>query len=322
MHDNMPLTRCACAARPATAVSRPIMFQPSTQTILLIENQAAPKHAFEGYLRGEGYDVIAENTGNEALSCLRQFRPSALILDLPLPDIDGLDLLRQSRAAYPQVPVIVVTDDASPQTAVDAMSNGAADFILKPVSSERLAVTLRNALERDALEREIVEWRQTLGQSPLPGFIGHSPAMLAVYRVIDSVAASKASVFITGESGTGKQLAALALHQTSPRREKPFVAIDCGGIPSDLLESTLFGHVKGAFTGAVSDHDGAAKKADGGTLFLNEVCELPLGLQIKLLRFLQTGEFTPIGGSSSEVVDVRIIAATVRNPRTEVSPRF
>lgn len=294
------------------------MSNSSVPSILLVEDDPVSAELYEAALRRENYFVVSAATGTEASSCLRQFRPAAMILDLHLPDANGIDILRESRATYPQMPVIVVTGDTSPQAALAAISEGACDFIQKPFSSARLTVTLRNALERVALEREVVEWRQALGQSNCHGFVGQSPAMLAVYRIIDSVAASKASVFITGESGTGKELAAQALHKGSPRRAKPFIAINCGAIPRELLESTLFGHMKGSFTGATADHVGAAKAADGGTLFLDEIGELPLDLQVKLLRFLQTGEIMPVGSNKAESVDVRIIAATNRKPREEV----
>lgn len=288
------------------------------QTILIVEDAISLAKTYEEYLQRENYNVITEYTGKSALACLNEFRPSAVILDLHLPDINGLEILRQTHAVHPNLPIIVVTADTSPKAAIAAMNEGAFDFILKPFSAARLTVTLRNALERLALEKELLEWRQVLGQNNYHGFIGQSGPMLAVYRVIESVAVSKASVFITGESGTGKDMAAQALHAASPRRANPFIAINCGAIPHDLLESTLFGHVKGAFTGAVSDHSGAAKNANGGTLFLDEVGEMPLELQVKLLRFLQTGEITPVGSTKTETVDVRIVAATNRNPQEDV----
>lgn len=294
------------------------MLSQPPNTILLIEDEPSLALTYEEYLRRASYGVTVAQNGADAMACLRQFRPDAIVLDLHLPDIDGIELLRQARALYPHVPVVVVTADASPQVALAAMREGATDFILKPFNAPRLTLTLRHTLERQALEQELTEWRQALGHSRYYDFIGQSPPMQAVYRIIESVAASKACVFITGESGTGKELAAQALHQSSPRRAHSIISINCGAIPHDLLESTLFGHVKGAFTGAVNDATGAAKAADGGTLFLDEVCELPLELQVKLLRFLQTSEVTPVGGSKAEKVDVRIVAATNRNPQAEV----
>ena len=299
------------------------MPEPKKQTVLLIEDVKPQAEIFSSYLKMAGYDVVLAQTGNEALAMLEESQPDAIVLDLHLPDMNGMNILRKARERYPQIPVVVATADTSAQAAIDAINAGAYDFILKPFPAPRLVVTLHNALERNSLQREVVEWRQTLGQKQYLGFVGQSPAMQAVYRIIESVAESKASVFITGESGTGKELAAQALHQASPRREQPFVAINCGAIPRELLESQIFGHVRGAFTGAVSNHPGAAKKADGGTLLLDEVCELPLDLQVKLLRFLQTGEISPVGSDQVEKVDIRIIAATNRDPLADVkSGRF
>lgn len=230
------------------------------QTVLLIEDVRPQAEIFSSYLKIAGYEVALAQTGNEALLMFDELKPDAVVLDLHLPDMNGMSILRQAQERYPNIPVIVATADTSAQTAIDAINAGAYDFILKPFPAPRLVVTLHNALERNSLKRELVEWRQSLGQSQYMGFVGQSPAMQAVYRVIESVAESKASVFITGESGTGKELAAQALHQASPRREQPFVAINCGAIPRELLESQIFGHVKGAFTGAISNHPARQRK--------------------------------------------------------------
>jgi len=187
---------------------------------------------------------------------------------------------------------------------------------VKPFTAERFLVTLRNAFERQRLASLVETYRKE--RDGYCGFIGSSPAMQSVYRIIDSAASSKATVFITGESGTGKELCAEAVHRISPRRDKPFIAINCAAIPKDLMESEIFGHVKGAFTGAISDHVGAAKRADGGTLFLDEICDMDPNLQTKLLRFVQTNSFTPVGGSTVQRVDVRFVCATNRDPLMEV----
>jgi two-component system repressor protein LuxO len=286
--------------------------------ILLVEDDPTLALTYEEYLRAEPYQVMTVATGKEALNVLAAFKPAAVVLDLHLPDMHDFQILKHLRKAYPKTPVIVITADSTPEIALEAMREGAFDFVAKPFSKARLIVTLNNALERVALEQEVLEWRRCLGSSPYRGFIGNAPSMLAVYRIIDSVAASKASVFITGESGTGKELAAHALHNASQRHLNPFVAINCGAIPATLMESTLFGHVKGAFTGTVADAQGAARRADGGTLFLDEVAELTPELQVKLLRFLQTGEMTPVGSNATIHVDVRIIAATNRKPQDEI----
>ena len=286
--------------------------------ILLVEDNPAAAATYEEYLRRAGYVVTCCPTASEANSALAQYVPAALILDVHLPDGDGLDILRQTKVQHPALPIIVITGDREPDIARRAMAEGAYDFIQKPFDAARLTLTLRHALERYALEHEVHEWRQTLASAHYHRFIGQSPAMQAVYRVIESVAHSKASVFITGESGTGKELAAEALHQASPRRAGPFIAINCAAIPENLLESTLFGHIKGSFTGAGQDHAGALREADGGTLLLDEIGDMPLPLQAKLLRFLQSGEFTPVGSNKSVTVDVRIVAATHRQPLAEV----
>ena len=201
------------------------------------------------------------------------------------------------------------------------MRAGAYDFLVKPFTAERFLVTLRNALERQRLAALVETYREE--RDGYCGFLGSSPVMQAVYRTIDSAASSKATVFITGESGTGKELCAEAIHRVGPRRERPFIAINCAAIPKDLMESEIFGHVKGAFTGAISDREGAAKRAHGGTLFLDEICDMDPNLQTKLLRFVQTGTFTPVGGSQVQRVDVRFVCATNKDPLAEVeSGRF
>jgi two-component system repressor protein LuxO len=287
--------------------------------ILLVEDTLPVAQLYEEYLRAAGYEVVTHATGLGAIAWLKENAPSAIVLDLHLPDINGLEVLAQTQTLYPALPVIVATVNNSVDVAVEAMRRGAYDYIVKPFSASRLTVTLRNALEHKDLVAEVVEWRQTVGQERFHNFIGRSPAMQAVYRALDAVAASKASVFLLGENGTGKEMAAQALHQASPRRNKPFHALNCAAIPHDLMESTLFGHMKGSFTGAVSDFAGAARAAHGGTLFLDEICDMPIQMQTKLLRFVQTGEVMPIGGMRAEFVDVRIIAATNRNPQEEVA---
>jgi two-component system repressor protein LuxO len=240
------------------------------------------------------------------------------VLDLLLPDSNGMEILQYVRRRYPDTPAVVVTVTNSVNIAVEAMKRGAFDFIVKPFPPARLALTIKNALERKALVAEVTELRQLTGQSQFHDFVGASAAMQAVYRLIDSVAASKTSVFIKGESGTGKELAAHAIHKAGPRRMKPFVAFNCAAVPRELMESHLFGHVKGSFPGAVHDKPGAIREADGGTLFLDEVCQMPLELQARLLRFLQTGEIMPIGGTSAEMADVRVLAATNLDPLAHV----
>ena len=226
--------------------------------------------------------------------------------------------MQRLRAEGIETSVIVVTANASINTAVEAMRAGAVDFIVKPYAKARLSVTLANALEKRALVTQLATVKARLDRDQFFGFIGASTPMQSAYRTIESVSASKASVFITGESGTGKELAAEAVHRASPRAGRNFVALNCGAIPRDLLESEVFGHIRGAFTGASADREGAAKLADGGTLFLDEIGEMPLEMQVKLLRFVQTGTFSPVGSSRLERVDVRFVCATNRDPMLEV----
>ncbi|MEI6558948.1 MAG: sigma-54 dependent transcriptional regulator [Rhodospirillaceae bacterium] len=289
-----------------------------TKNILLIEDTVPLARVYIEYMRAESYHVIHVETGQAALAALELAVPDAVVLDLKLPDMDGLDILRHFREQAPDTSVVVITAHGSVNTAVDAMRQGAFDFIVKPFNAARLNVTLRNALERKKLTRIVEVYRKNLDRDRFYDFIGASTEMQAVYRTIESVAASKASVFITGESGTGKELAADAIHRASPRRNHPFIALNCAAIPKDLLESEIFGHVKGAFTGATADRAGAATSADGGTLFLDELCEMPLDIQVKLLRFIQTGTVQAVGGSRTEKVDVRFVCATNRDPLAEV----
>lgn len=286
--------------------------------LLLVEDVPSLANVYREFLKKAGFDVTHVSLGTDALNHIRTHLPKLVILDLQLPDMAGLDILRTLQSEDLPTAAVVITAHGSINTAVEAMQAGAADFIVKPFAAERLIVTVRNALERQRLRTLVNRFQDDMGRSRFHGFIGSSPLMQPIYRIIENAASSKATVFITGESGTGKEVCAEAIHRASPRRAKPFVAINCGAIPKDLIESEIFGHVKGAFTGATADRDGAASRADGGTLFLDELCEMDLNLQTKLLRFLQTGSFTRVGGSKVEKVDIRIVCATNRNPQIEV----
>jgi DNA-binding NtrC family response regulator len=289
----------------------------SSNTILLVEDTPSLARLYNQYLEGEDLAVTAVGTGKEALQELSADPPGVVLLDLRLPDMDGLDILKEIRSRELPCEVVVITAHGSINVAVEAMRAGAYDFLVKPFNADRLLVTVRNALKHRSLSA-IVETIKGSARKEYFGFIGSSLAMQAVYRTIDAAAASKATVFITGESGSGKEVAAEAIHGQSPRKSGPFIAINCGAIPKDLMESEIFGHVKGAFTGAHADRDGAASRSSGGTLFLDEVCEMDLALQTKLLRFIQTGTFQKVGGSKTEKVDVRFVCATNRDPLAEV----
>ena len=286
--------------------------------VLLVEDTASLAAVYSAYLGAAGYAADHARNAEEALKLARAAPPDAVLLDLRLPDGDGLSVLRALRREDFDAAVIVMTAHGSVATAVEAMRAGASDFLVKPFAAERLAVTMANALERVALKREVRDLTAGRPRAAFQGFVGAAPAMQTVYRVLETAAQSKATVFITGESGTGKELAAEAVHKLSPRHGGPFIPINCAAIPKDLIESEVFGHVKGAFTGAVADRIGAAQAADGGTLFLDELCEMDLSLQGKLLRFIQSGTFQPVGSTQARRTDVRFVCATNRDPLEEV----
>ncbi len=288
-----------------------------TPRILMVEDSPSLAAVYEAYLEGTEYQVVTVDTLGRAHATLGAFRPDIVLLDIELPDGNGMDFLADisNREAPPRV--IVMTAHGSSDMAVEAIRRGAFDFLTKPFDAARLRVTVANAASRLQLDRRVSELA-TLEREHFGKFIGKSLAMQSVYKTIDLLAASDATGFIVGESGTGKELAAEAIHQRSPRRDKPFIAINCGAIPGELMESELFGHVKGAFTGASTNREGAAGIADGGTLFLDEICEMDLELQKKLLRFIQTGTFRKVGSNTLEKVDVRFVCATNRDPLVEV----
>lgn len=287
-------------------------------TLLLVEDSGSLAAVYQGYLRKENLQLIHKETGGEALQYLAAQVPNVLLLDLKLPDMDGMDILKHIHEQDMPCSVVIITAHGSVDVAVDAMRYGAFDFIEKPFNAKRLLVTVRNALDRQKLNNLVESYRENFDRDRYHGFIGSSLTMQAVYSTIDNAAASKATVFITGESGTGKEVCAEALHKQSPRKDQPFIALNCAAIPRDLMESEVFGHVKGAFTGAAAERKGAAGQAHGGTLFLDEICEMDMDLQSKLLRFIQTGSYQKVGGSQLEHVDIRFVCATNRDPWLEV----
>ena len=292
--------------------------EPTAPKVLVVEDTGTIAMVYNAWLAKAGYDPKVVGTGEEALKELRSGEYRLALLDLQLPDIGGMDVLKAVQTEGLALTIIVVTASGSISTAISAMREGAYDFIVKPTAEERLITTVRNALERDTLRVTVKRIREEIGGGSRHGFVGSSLPMLSVYRTIDSVARSNASVFITGESGTGKEVCAQAIHNASARARAPFIALNCAAIPKDLIESEVFGHVKGAFTGATSDRSGAALAANGGTLFLDEICEMDIALQGKLLRFIQTGQVQKVGSDRLEKVDVRIICATNRDPWAEV----
>ncbi|WP_101903916.1 quorum-sensing sigma-54 dependent transcriptional regulator LuxO [Vibrio azureus] len=281
----------------------------------MVEDTASVAALYRSYLTPLGIDINIVGTGRDAIESLKNRTPDLILLDLRLPDMTGMDVLHAVKKNNPDVPIIFMTAHGSIDTAVEAMRHGSQDFLIKPCEADRLRVTVNNAIRKAT---KLKNEADNPGEQNYQGFIGSSQTMQQVYRTIDSAASSKASIFITGESGTGKEVCAEAIHAASKRGDKPFIAINCAAIPKDLIESELFGHVKGAFTGAANDRQGAAELADGGTLFLDELCEMDLDLQTKLLRFIQTGTFQKVGSSKMKSVDVRFVCATNRDPWKEV----
>jgi two-component system repressor protein LuxO len=286
--------------------------------VLMIEDSVSLTAIYKAYLEDADYHLVSVESLGAAHAALGAFMPDIVLLDIELPDGNGMDFLTEAAALDTPPKIIVMTAYGTSDMAVNAIEKGAFDFLTKPFDAARLKVTLDNAVAQLQLGKRAQQLAQ-LERDTYCNFIGKSLAMQSVYKTIDSLAPSDATGFIVGESGTGKELAAEAIHQQSPRRDAEFIAINCGAIPGELMESELFGHVKGAFTGASANREGAASIASGGTLFLDEICEMSLELQKKLLRFIQTGTFRKVGSNTLEQVDVRFVCATNRNPVTEVS---
>ncbi len=290
--------------------------------VLIVEDAIALAETYRNYLIKDSCIVELAITGEAALTLLDSFNPDLVLLDVNLPDMTGLEVLRRIKARGLSPEFVIMTANGSVQLAVQSMREGAFEFLMKPLNGERLRTTVRNALSQtpqSATTQRHSPQKGTPERNNFAGFIGNSPAMSAIYRMLENAAPSNATVFLTGESGTGKELCAEALHQLSRRSAGPFVALNCAAIPRDILESELFGHVKGAYTGAHTDRKGAVMRADGGTLFLDEICEMDPGLQAKLLRFLQTRLVQRVGDDTPRPADIRIVCATNRDPLAEVS---
>lgn len=286
--------------------------------VLIVEDSASLRKIYTEYLKSESIEVAVAATLKEARERLAEYAYPLILLDIKLPDGDGFDLLKELTEADTRSLIIVMTAHGSIGKAVDAMRLGAYDFLEKPFDSRRLKSTAKSALAQAANLAERLPEDADNKPKQFHSFIGASESMLDVYELIKKAAPSKASVFITGESGTGKELCAEALHRQSVRSDGPFIALNCAAIPKDLMESEIFGHLKGAFTGATANREGAASMANGGTLFLDEIGEMSFDLQTKLLRFIQTGIVQKVGSNKDEVVDVRFICATNREPLEEV----
>jgi two-component system response regulator HydG len=294
----------------------------SKARILVVDDEASARGGLEKLLKQSGYDVATAGDGEEALAVAAERAPDVVVTDLKMPKMDGMTLLGKLRQQDAELPVIVTTAFGDVTSAVEAMRAGAADFITKPVDFDVLSVSIERCVERRALRVEAENMRRQLQDRDgegLRGLLGTSPAMQKVYRVARQVAGSRATVLITGESGTGKGELARVIHELSPRAKAPFVALHCAAIPETLLESELFGHERGSFTGADKRRIGRFEQANGGTLFLDEVGEIPPLMQVKLLKVLQDRKVERIGSGDSISVDVRVLAATNKDLVREVS---
>ncbi|MFQ5438529.1 MAG: sigma-54-dependent transcriptional regulator [Paracoccaceae bacterium] len=285
--------------------------------LLLIEDMPSLQMVYEAILRKAGFVVTSAGTAADGLAKFLSAAPDVVLLDLMLPDRCGLDLMKELLEISPDTRVIVITANGSIDKAVEAMRIGAFEFLVKPFDENRLISVIGKAEREGNLDVSHLVAGDT-DKGRFQGFIGSSDEMREVYRKIGAIARSSATVFISGESGTGKEVCAQAVHATSTRANGRFVPLNCGAIPPDLLESEVFGHLKGSFPGALTDKQGAAGAADGGTLFLDEICEMDLNLQSKLLRFVQTSTIQPVGSARARKVDVRIICATSHDPYGEV----
>jgi DNA-binding NtrC family response regulator len=283
--------------------------------ILVVDDDAVTCRLLAEVLARDGATVVSETDARRALGRILEETIDLAILDVQMPEVDGLSLLRRLRERAPALPVVIMTAFGSIGTAVDAIASGAVDYVSKPMNLEELRATVRRALGRRAETQAALP----AADEELGGVVGRSPAMVEVYKTIARVAPARSTVLVLGESGTGKELVAQAIHRHSPRRAAPFVAVDCGALTETLLESELFGHVRGAFTGAVGDKPGLFAEADGGTIFLDEVGDVSPALQAKLLRVLQEQQVRPVGGTEWRRVDVRVIAATNRDLREAVT---
>ena len=279
--------------------------------ILVADDEQSMREFLDIMLKKEGYKVSLASNGEEVVKLVDNDLFDLVLLDIRMPKLDGISALKKIKANAPETIVIMITAYASADTAIKAMKEGAYDYITKPFKVEEIKLIIKNALEKKNLQKENILLKQVVrDRYHFGNIIGQSPKMMALYDLLEKVSPTKTNILIAGESGTGKELVAKAIHYNSPRKEKPFVTLNCGAIPESLIESELFGHMKGAFTDAIATKKGLFEVADEGTIFLDEISELPLLMQVKLLRVLQDKEFKRVGGTEDIRVDVRIISAT------------
>lgn len=289
-------------------------------SILVVDDEPNYLVVLSELLVDEGFEVFTASSGAEGIKLIEDVDLDVIITDMQMPGMNGLEFLKEVKNRIPDLPVIVITAFAEVDKAVEAMQNGAFNYLAKPFSNDELIITINKAATLHQLVRENSRLRREVkGQRGFSGMVGKNPKMLQVYQLIEKVAPTQASVLITGESGTGKELVAKAIHNNSPRESQPFIAVNCAALSENLLESELFGHEKGAFTGAVTMRKGRFEMADQGSIFLDEVGEIPLALQAKLLRVLQEKTFERVGGGKTLEVDVRILSASNKDLREEVA---
>jgi two-component system response regulator PilR (NtrC family) len=287
--------------------------------ILVVDDELSMREFLSILLEREGYDVAVAGSADEALSVMESALFDLVLSDVNMPGLSGIELLARIKEKSPETAVLMLTAFSTSEQAVEAMKLGAYDYVCKPFKNEEIKQLVKNALEKQGLKRENILLKKDASErDSFCGIIGKSRRMRELFDLIQKVAASQSSVLILGESGTGKELAARSIHTCSPRKTKPFVAVNCGAIPENLIESELFGHKKGSFTGAVGDRPGLFEQAEGGTLFLDEIGELPLLMQTKLLRVLQEREFKRVGDAVTRKADVRIISASNRDLESQV----
>ncbi|HTV55378.1 MAG TPA: sigma-54 dependent transcriptional regulator [Terriglobia bacterium] len=288
--------------------------------VLVVDDEIHEREGLSMLVQGWGYETETASQGREALEKIPSFNPVAVICDLRMPDMNGMDLLRELRHSRPSLSFIMLSGQGTIEEAVEATKLGAYNFLEKPLDAKKLQIELRNCLERRLNERELEIAQRRLREAGILGrLVGRSKKMQGIMSLISQVAPSSASVLITGESGTGKELAARTIHELSPRKVSPFVAVNCAAIPETLMESEIFGHEKGAFTGAMDRRAGCFELADGGTLLLDEIGEMPVGTQAKLLRVLEDSKVRRLGSKVEIVTDVRVLAATNKVPEDAVA---